>query len=434
MKHLLLNGMIVVLVLCTLGSCNTSNSFFSKRSPHEAYQDKIEKAGLDKTILGKQWIAAAQKSLEDSAAIDLPFRETGYFAAEKPAAGAYVFKVKRGQKITVYFDLKPVDTATLFFAELWNVSDGKKKMMAAIKSPQDTLTQVVRSDGKFLVRVQPELLRSMQYSITILDGPSLAFPVSKSGNPQFMSYWGAGRDAGARSHEGVDIRADFRTPALAAADGYVSVGNNNLGGKVVFLRDAETGNNLYYAHLDSQIAEQGQRVKAGDTLGLVGKTGNARNTVPHLHFGIYTVGGAIDPLDFIRPQKSDPPEVSASLNYLHKWVHVVSNSAIYQAPASQSAKIFPVEKGEAAFVNGASKNWYHVELPGGQKGYAMAKDISDQFVNNIIVDSGKVLLAFPSAAAPGKNYIQKGKSVAVAGMYENFLLVSAGGLYGWIEK
>jgi len=43
-------------------------------------------------------------------------------------------------------------------------------------------------------------------------------------------------------------------------------------------------------------------------------------------------------------------------------------------------------------------------------------------------------LAFPSAAAPGKNYIQKGKSVAVAGMYENFLLVSAGGLYGWIEK
>jgi len=54
MKHLLLNGMIVVLVLFALDSCNTSNSFFSKRSPHEAYQDKIEKAGLDKTILGKQ--------------------------------------------------------------------------------------------------------------------------------------------------------------------------------------------------------------------------------------------------------------------------------------------------------------------------------------------------------------------------------------------
>lgn len=435
MKHLLLQAMMVIFMLCALDSCNTSNSFFGKKSPHETYQDQIEKAGLDKTILGRQWIAAAQQSLEDSAGVDLPFREIGYFAAEKPAATAYVFNVKHGQKITVYFELKSVDTATLFFAELWNVSDNKKKMIAALKSPQDTLEQTARSDGKFLVRVQPELLRSVEYTITITDGPSLAFPVDKSGNPKLISYWGAGRDAGARKHEGVDIRADFRTPALAAADGYVArAGNNQLGGKIIFLRDAETGNNLYYAHLDSQIAKQGQTVKVGDTLGLVGKTGNAINTVPHLHFGIYTSGGAIDPINFIRPQKADPPKISVSLDYLNKWVHSVKNSDVYQTPSTQSAKISAVQKGEVAFVNGASKSWYHIELPGGQTGYVTAKDISDQWVTNTTFDSGKTLLVFPSTTAPGKSYIQKGHRVAVAGKYQNFLLVNVNGLYGWIEN
>jgi hypothetical protein len=91
------------------------------------------------------------------------------------------------------------------------------------------------------------------------------------------------------------------------------VNENNPGGKVVFLRDANTGNNLYYAHLDSQIAVEGQKVKTGDTVGLVGKTGNARNTVPHLHFGIYTIGGAINPLPFINPDVKEPKKIAASL-------------------------------------------------------------------------------------------------------------------------
>jgi hypothetical protein len=44
----------------------------------------------------------------------------------------------------------------------------------------------------------------------------------------------------------------------------------------------------------------GDQVRAGDVLGYVGNTGNARSTAPHLHFGIYArPGGAIDPLPFI---------------------------------------------------------------------------------------------------------------------------------------
>lgn len=58
------------------------------------------------------------------------------------------------------------------------------------------------------------------------------------------------------------------------------------GGKVVWMRDEARGMSLYYAHLDSQHVAAGAYVRPGDTLGFVGKTGNARTTPPHLHFGI----------------------------------------------------------------------------------------------------------------------------------------------------
>ena len=62
---------------------------------------------------------------------------------------------------------------------------------------------------------------------------------------------------------------------------------------------------LYYAHLDQQLVSPGERVNAGEIVGTVGNTGNARTTAPHLHFGIYAVGrGAIDPYWFIAPAQT----------------------------------------------------------------------------------------------------------------------------------
>ena len=88
---------------------------------------------------------------------------------------------------------------------------------------------------------------------------------------------------------------------MAASDGIVSsVGTNRLGGNVVWVWDTARNQSHYYAHLSRQAVRMGERVKAGDVIGYVGNTGNARGTPPHLHFGIYARReGPIDPLPFV---------------------------------------------------------------------------------------------------------------------------------------
>ncbi len=99
-------------------------------------------------------------------------------------------------------------------------------------------------------------------------------------------------------HTGVDIIADRGTPVVAAAEGRVTWAGEGLYrginspddpyGKAVAIRH-DFGYNqreIYtiYAHMDRVDVAVGQRVKAGDQVGVVGDTGNA--TGPHLHFEV----------------------------------------------------------------------------------------------------------------------------------------------------
>jgi peptidoglycan LD-endopeptidase LytH len=104
-----------------------------------------------------------------------------------------------------------------------------------------------------------------------------------------------------RQHEGQDIFAKRGTPVYSATDGYiVRIGENNLGGNIVFVAGAG-GRYYYYAHLDrfSENLRVGDYVTTETVIGYVGNTGNARTTPPHLHFGVYTSGGSINPLPLL---------------------------------------------------------------------------------------------------------------------------------------
>lgn len=142
------------------------------------------------------------------------------------------------------------------------------------------------------------------------------FPVAGR-KSRIASFWGAIRDGGARKHEGIDIFAPRKTPVLAVRDGIITTtGNGGRGGKYIWLKASGDKFNYYYAHLDKQYVKPGQKVKAGQVIGTVGNTGNARFTPAHLHFGMYSRAGAVDPLPYVKnlpklPLSSLAPEQDA---------------------------------------------------------------------------------------------------------------------------
>jgi len=128
----------------------------------------------------------------------------------------------------------------------------------------------------------------------------LAMPLPEITKRQIADTWHAPRGTG-RLHEGQDIFAPKGTPILSATNGYVyNIGENNLGGQTVSVIGAG-GRVYYYAHLDAYAPglAVGDRVNTRTVLGYVGTTGNAQGTPPHLHFGIYTSTGAINPLPLL---------------------------------------------------------------------------------------------------------------------------------------
>jgi murein DD-endopeptidase MepM/ murein hydrolase activator NlpD len=94
---------------------------------------------------------------------------------------------------------------------------------------------------------------------------------------------------GTRTHEALDILAPRGTPVLSAAPGRVlKLFNSKAGGLMVYAADSTERFILMYGHLDAYqpgLAE-GQPLRRGQQLGIVGTTGNAPATVPHLHFAI----------------------------------------------------------------------------------------------------------------------------------------------------
>lgn len=124
---------------------------------------------------------------------------------------------------------------------------------------------------------------------------AIAMPVEGVKPRGLADTWHALR-APARRHEGIDIFARKGTPVLASTEGIVlSLSENALGGKVMWVLGPD-GHRHYYAHLDAYAdVQRGARVQPGTVLGYVGNTGNARTTPPHLHYGIYTASGAINP-------------------------------------------------------------------------------------------------------------------------------------------
>jgi murein DD-endopeptidase MepM/ murein hydrolase activator NlpD len=122
-------------------------------------------------------------------------------------------------------------------------------------------------------------------TLTISDG----WHCPVRGEARFVNDYGITKPSG-RFHNGVDLYAARGTPVVAPVSGYVEQLEGVRAGLQVTLSGAD-GHSYISTHLDS-FGASGQ-VQAGEVIGTVGSSGNARGTPPHLHFEIHLDGARI---------------------------------------------------------------------------------------------------------------------------------------------
>jgi murein DD-endopeptidase MepM/ murein hydrolase activator NlpD len=104
-------------------------------------------------------------------------------------------------------------------------------------------------------------------------------------------------------HAGVDMAAPEGTPYTAARAGTVKLASWYGGYGNAIIIDNGDGIETVYGHASRLLVKVGQKVQAGDVIGLVGNTGHSFGA--HLHFEVHVDGVAKDPVPYLRARGMD---------------------------------------------------------------------------------------------------------------------------------
>ncbi len=98
-------------------------------------------------------------------------------------------------------------------------------------------------------------------------------------------------------HSGLDFTADRGTEVYATGDGVVEVVESKRWGygKSIVINHG-FGYKTLYAHLSKFEVKQGQKIKRGELIGLIGSTG--KSTGPHLHYEVIKDGVKVNPVGY----------------------------------------------------------------------------------------------------------------------------------------
>jgi murein DD-endopeptidase MepM/ murein hydrolase activator NlpD len=110
-------------------------------------------------------------------------------------------------------------------------------------------------------------------------------------------HFGA-RRSGGRRHKGIDIEAEIGSPVMAAKGGKVIASERSPKGIGEYITiDHGQGIQTQYGHLKTRWVKVGARVRQGDPIGLVGKSGNADHPdmTAHVHFELIVNGKRTNP-------------------------------------------------------------------------------------------------------------------------------------------
>ena len=111
------------------------------------------------------------------------------------------------------------------------------------------------------------------------------------------SRYGVSSKIRVSTHTGLDIAASTGTPIKVVADGTITFAAYS--GSYGYLVKVDHGNGVetWYGHTSKMLVKEGQAVKAGNTIALVGSTGNS--TGPHLHFEVRINGEHVNPQKYL---------------------------------------------------------------------------------------------------------------------------------------
>lgn len=401
--------LLLILSFTMLHSCKT----IFKTLPYQSYKQSLKTTGLDATNMGQQWLKAGESVIiNPNNQLKMPYKEEIFFREEQPSAIAYQILHKESSKLKFKITTSNKNGVFLDFFE--GQENPKNIVSAYLKDTAFVYEN--NQDQVLILRLQPQLLTNEHVTVEIIEEPKFGFPVKNGKNNDIKSFWGMDRDGGERKHEGVDIFNKRGTPILAVEDGTISrVQITNLGGKVVWQRLGFAGPSIYYAHLDSQTVSEGQKVKKGEVLGLMGNTGNAITTSPHLHFGIYTSGGAVDPLNYISKKDSIPAKFVADSKYLGKELML-----------AEKDQVLPV-KILAISTNNVTYQGYE-----GSVNRNEALNIYNKKIKQTANPSSAYLLEKPEVEAVATGKFDATKKYAVLGFKDSFVYLEQNNVRGWV--
>ncbi len=406
---------------------------FKAKSAYKQYENTLKQSGLNKAVAGKLWFAESTNAITQPLQIDIPFALSGVFTNNKVQAYGFELAAKQGVVINIKTSWNALDSSQLFI-DVFETNSAD--ILASMDAKDSILSFEVEETGAYIIRLQPELLASGFFTLSVSFTNSFTyFPVQGKDAKAVWSVFGDQRDGGKRSHEGIDIFADRGTPVVAPVNGRVtSVRNGGLGGKSVFFRDSKRRHNLYFAHLDSQYVKLGTALNAGDTIGTVGNTGNARNTKPHLHFGIYaSFTGAIDPLPFVKNNYAKPA-TPVTVNKKEIGFNQTSQQAnIRKGPSTRFDITETLTPRTLFFVGGAADDWRLIVLPNNRSAF-----IHQSLVEEITSDSislQKDAWYFPNPFKYPTDSVQiASTSALVIGQFNKYEMLKTNGLHVWRKQ
>ena len=381
----LLPKTVFLLAVISVGACTryipnrTSTLPRAAATTRDRYEDQILRSELAANPAYTEWANAARRALRERLTIRPSFKELLYFSPERASAVGYRLELKRGQRL--HIELEPRMRGRVF-AEVFEEIGSDDPIFRLVHSASTSDAHIAfeaTTDGAHVLRLQPELFKGGEILVTVSTAAALTFPVSGKSSRAIGSYFGDPRDGGKRDHEGIDIFAKAGTAVIAVAPGIITaVNTTKIGGKVVWQRDPQRNVDYYYAHLKTQDVRAGDRVNAGDVIGTVGNTGNARTTPPHLHFAVYKPGRSpIDPVPFLYDQPSEAgAPLLVDLAALGDIRSPKSDKvALRREPNADGAPIATVTRNQDVYVIGGVRDWYRVRLHDGRGGFVRARDL-----------------------------------------------------------